>query len=64
MTYSEHFQRSLGISLRMLQGGLASLVHAVIPDLFTTSASDAVKELHGELFPAEQQEMSVEDEMP
>ena len=50
MTYGEHFWRSLGISLRMLQGGLASLVHAVIPDLFTTSASDAVKELHNELF--------------
>jgi hypothetical protein len=60
LTYCEHFERSIGIAWKLLSSGVTSLVHAVIPDLFTTSASDTVAELHALLFPADPTEVKVE----
>jgi hypothetical protein len=45
-TYGEHFLAATGFSLRMLAGGLACLVHAVLPFLFVKTGSDAIRALH------------------
>lgn len=45
-TYGEHFLAAMGFSLRMLLGGLACLVHAVLPFLFVTTGSDMIRVLN------------------
>ena len=44
-TYGEHAGHALYIGLRMLGGGLACLVHAVLPGLFVRTASEAVDDI-------------------
>jgi len=44
-TYGEHAGHALYIGLRMLVGGLACLVHAVLPGLFVRTASEAVDDI-------------------
>jgi len=53
MTYSEHFKRSMYISGTLLSAAMKNVVHAIYPDTFTTSASEAVEELYKFLFPKE-----------
>jgi len=44
-TYGAHLRAALAISARLLMAGVACAVHAVIPSLFTTTASRAVAQL-------------------
>ena len=48
-TYSDHAKDALQISGSMFLTGFKMLVHAVYPDLFTTSASDFVENLSNQL---------------
>jgi hypothetical protein len=45
-TYGEHLRAALRFGLRMMLGGLACLVHALLPFLFERTASNCVTELH------------------
>ena len=49
LTYTEHAKEALGISLGLFTTSMKMLVHAVLPDTFTTSASDYVSELNNKL---------------
>lgn len=45
-SYGEHFATAAGFGVRMVAGGLACIVHAVVPVLFVRTASDTVKSLY------------------
>ena len=45
-TYAEHAVVAGRFGLSMVGGGIACLVHAVLPGLFPTTASRRIKELH------------------
>lgn len=44
--YLLHFRRAMGFGIDMLRGGLAVLIHAVFPFLFTRTASTIIGSLH------------------
>ncbi len=44
--YGEHAGVALRFGAAMIGGGIACLVHAVVPALFTRTASDTVKRLY------------------
>jgi hypothetical protein len=46
-SYFRHLRTAAGFAFSLLGAGLACLVHALIPALFETTASDAVVRLHG-----------------
>lgn len=48
-SYAEHFAMAARFGATMLAGGAACLVHAVVPVLFTRTASERVKRLYGEM---------------
>ena len=48
-SYSEHLVHASGFGLRMIAGGLACLVHAVLPFVFENAGSNAVRRLHGRM---------------
>ncbi len=48
-TYGEHFATASRFGLRMIGGGLACLVHAVLPFLFTHTGSETMNRLHRRL---------------
>ena len=48
-TYGQHFGVAAGFGLRMIGGGLACLVHAVLPFAFTRTGSNTIADLHGTL---------------
>lgn len=45
-TYGEHFLMAAGFGFSMLFAGLGCLVHALIPGIFITTGSDAIRRLH------------------
>ena len=45
-TYAAHFRTAFGIGTRMVVGGMACIVHAVVPRMFVTTASDEVRDLY------------------
>ena len=45
-TYGEHFRMALGFAAHMLIGGLACLVHAVLPFAFVKTGSGIIQSLH------------------
>jgi hypothetical protein len=45
-TYRQHLCIAGGFGVKLLMAGLAVLVHALIPSLFTTTGSRAVSDLH------------------
>ena len=45
-TYGEHLLVASGFALRLITGGLACLVHAVLPFLFVKTGSAIIEELH------------------
>jgi hypothetical protein len=47
--YFEHMLVAFSFGFRMLYGGLACLVHAVLPFLFTRTGSRTIGELHQEM---------------
>ncbi|MDG2243378.1 MAG: DUF6356 family protein [Rhodospirillaceae bacterium] len=48
-TYLEHLMFATGFGLRMLIGGLACVVHGLLPFLFKRTGSQCVCELHAQL---------------
>ena len=45
-TYGEHLVVATSFGLAMIAGGLACLVHAVLPFCFTSTGSRTIKRLH------------------
>ena len=45
-TYWQHFATAMGFGLRMIWGGLVCFVHALIPGVCCTKASEMIGELH------------------
>lgn len=45
-TYGEHFKVAMGFSRQLVGAGLAAAVHAVLPGLHKTTASDRIHGLH------------------
>ena len=48
-TYPEHMRASLSYAVPLLGAALAAFVHALLPVLFTTTASLTVKRLHARM---------------
>lgn len=48
-TYAQHARTALSFGARMVVGGLACMVHAVIPGLFVKTASRTVVQLDAEM---------------
>ena len=48
-TYGEHLASASGFGVRMILGGLACLVHGVVPFLFDKTGSQAIADLHGRM---------------
>jgi hypothetical protein len=46
-SYTEHAGMAFGFGTRMIAGGLACLVHGIVPSLFTRTGSNTVKSLYG-----------------
>jgi hypothetical protein len=46
MSWAEHGAGAIVIGVRMVGAGLACIVHAVIPAMFTETAGRTVKDLH------------------
>ena len=44
--YFEHMLVALKVSFKMFYGSLLALIHAVIPGVFQTGASNRIKELY------------------
>ena len=45
-TYFEHMVNAFKISFGMIWCGFKGVVHALVPGLFVTAASDKIKRLH------------------
>ena len=45
-TYGQHFMAAAGFGFRMIGGGIVCLVHAVVPGVYCTRASEIINELH------------------
>jgi len=45
-TYGQHFRAAFGFALAMVVGGLACLLHALLPFLCVTTGSRTVGRLH------------------
>lgn len=45
-TYFEHFAVASRFGRAMVAGGTKAIVHAVLPNLFKTAASDTIRRLH------------------
>lgn len=45
-TYGEHFIHASGFGVRMMLGGIACIIHGLLPFLFTTTGSSQVNRLH------------------
>jgi hypothetical protein len=45
-TYFEHLKSALGFGLGMIGGGMACMVHALLPFLFTSTGSRTIARLH------------------
>jgi hypothetical protein len=48
-SYSEHAATAARFGATMVVGGVACLIHAVLPTLFPRSASDRVKRLYAQM---------------
>lgn len=48
-SYAEHAVTAAGFGAAMVVGGLACIVHAVVPVLFVRTASDTVKRLYARM---------------
>jgi hypothetical protein len=48
-TYAEHCTFACGYGLKMTLGGLAAVVHGLLPFLFVTTGSRITRELHATL---------------
>ena len=48
-SYGEHAATAARFGFTMILGGLACVVHAIVPALFVRTASDAVKRLYAQM---------------
>lgn len=48
-SYGEHLRAAGGFGLRMIGGGIACVVHAVVPGLFITTGSGTVNRLYQQM---------------
>lgn len=48
-SYGQHARVASSFGLRMLAGGVACLVHAVVPGLFTVTGSRIIAQLHDDM---------------
>ena len=48
-TYTEHLLFSFTLALLFFQAACASVLHAIIPSMFTTYASDMVRDISARL---------------
>ena len=48
-TYLEHQRRAFRVARLLLVAAVAAVVHALVPALFKTQASDRVAEIHDEI---------------
>ena len=48
-SYGEHFRAAGLFGLRMIGGGIACVVHALVPALFVTTGSGTVARLYGQM---------------
>ena len=48
-TYAEHMAVALVYGARLLCAGCAAIVHAIVPALFETTASEAIRAMHAEI---------------
>lgn len=48
-TYFEHFRVSTHYARELLTAGAKAMMHALVPGMCCTSASDKIKQLHGEV---------------
>ena len=48
-TYGEHFAAASGFGVKMIVGGAACVVHAIVPGLFITTGSGTVKKLYDQM---------------
>jgi hypothetical protein len=48
-SYAEHARTAAGFGAAMVVGGMACIVHAVVPALFVRTASDTVKRLYAQM---------------
>ena len=48
-SYAEHWNVATFFGLRMIGGGIATLVHGLVPGFFTRTGSNTVKALYGEM---------------
>jgi hypothetical protein len=46
-TYGQHFAHATGFGLRMIAGGLACMLHGLLPFLFVRTGSRQISKLHG-----------------
>lgn len=48
-SYAEHFAAAGGFGVRMVAGGVACMIHALVPALFVTTGSGTVKRLYDQM---------------
>jgi hypothetical protein len=48
-SYAEHFAAAGGFGLKMIVGGVACVIHALVPGLFVTTGSGTVKKLYDQM---------------
>lgn len=48
-TYVEHLTAAGGFGVKMIVGGIACVVHAIVPGLFVTTGSGTVKTLYDQM---------------
>lgn len=48
-TYPQHLKKASGFGVAMLVGGMACLLHGLLPFLFVKTGSDCIRRLHGEM---------------
>ncbi|MFP4528928.1 MAG: DUF6356 family protein [Candidatus Kapaibacterium sp.] len=49
MSYWQHARFALSFTFWMIAGVFASVIHALLPFLFTTTTSDIIKKLHAKI---------------
>lgn len=48
-TYVEHLQHASGFGVRMILGGIACILHGLLPFLFVKTGSRQIQTLHGRM---------------
>ena len=49
MTYLQHMRTSFGYSYTFFSGSIKAFIHGIFPNMYETSTSDLIKQLHMDL---------------